>query len=110
MISNNTHEQQQHRSSSFSDEQQQQKLALKKEQKIKRSSDGVLLGLLDTSPQPTEPYQRTNTSKNELFYPSITQQHRSLNDLTNKTSNKGKHRLIIDLHIFTFIHITIIYD
>ena len=26
-----------------------------------------------------------------FIYPSITQQHRSLNDLTNKNSNKGKN-------------------
>jgi hypothetical protein len=89
MISNNTREQQQqHRSSSFSDERQQ-KLSIQ-EQKIKRSSEGALLDLRETSPQSLEPYRRTNTIKNEFSYPPVTQQHRSLNDLTNKTSNKGK--------------------
>jgi hypothetical protein len=93
MISNNnTREQQsQHRSSSFSDEQQR-KLSLQQEQKPKRTSDGALLDLLDSSPQSTEPYRRTNNIKNEHLYPTITQQHRSLNDLTNKTSNKGKNK------------------
>ncbi|CAF1070982.1 unnamed protein product [Rotaria sordida] len=87
MISNNTREeqQQQHRSSSFSDERQQ-KLSLHQDTKVKRSSDGALLDLLDVSP---ESYRRTNINKNELLYPSNTQQHRSLNDLTNKTSSKG---------------------
>jgi hypothetical protein len=90
IINNNTREQQ-HRSSSFSDERQQ-KLSVQQEQKIKRSSEGALLDLRETSPQPTESYRRTNTTKNELIYPSITQQHRSLNDLTNKNSNRSKNK------------------
>jgi hypothetical protein len=88
IINNNTREQQ-HRSSSFSDERQQ-KLFVQQEQKIKRSSDGALLDVRETSPQSIEPYRRTNNIKNELIYPSITQQHRSLNDLTNKNSNRSK--------------------
>ncbi|CAF4841939.1 unnamed protein product [Rotaria sp. Silwood1] len=87
MLSNNTREEQQHRSSSFSDERQQ-KLSLQQEKKMKRSSDGALLDILDTSPESTEPYTRTNTNKNELLYPPNIQQHRSLNDLTNKLSSK----------------------
>ncbi len=82
MISNNIHEQQ-HRSSSFSDERQQ-KLSQQQGQNIKRTSDGALLDLFDSST--TESYRRINqNNKNE--------QHRSFNDLTNKTSNKRK-RLI----------------
>lgn len=87
MISNNTREQQ-HRSSSFSDERQQ-KLFLQQEQKIKRSSDGALLDYREPSPQSIESFRRTNINRNEFNYPPITQQHRSLNDLTNKTSNKS---------------------
>ncbi|CAF4090956.1 unnamed protein product [Rotaria sp. Silwood2] len=87
MISNNTREEQQHRSSSFSDERQQ-KLFLQKDKKMKRSSDGALLDILDTSPESTESYRRTNTTKNELLYTPNIQQHRSLNDLNNKTSSK----------------------
>jgi hypothetical protein len=88
---NNTNDQQ-HRSSSFSDERQQ-KFSLQNEQKMKRSSDGTILDLIDTS---TEPYRRTN----ELIYPSSTQQHRSLNDLANKNSNKGnKRKTPIDNHL-----------
>ena len=63
---NNLHEQQQHRSSSFSDERQQ-KLFLHQEQKIKRSSDGILLDLRETSTQSTESYRRTNNTENELY-------------------------------------------
>ena len=60
MISNNTREQQsQHRSSSFSDER-----------------DKINLDTLK------EFHQQTN--KNEYLGPPPTQQHRSLNDLTNK--------------------------
>jgi len=96
MINNNIDEQQ-HRSSSFSDERQQKLSQQQHGQKIKRTSDGALLDLFDSSPQLTEPYRRTNQiNKNELLHPpppSITQQHRSFNDLTNKTSNKSKDRL-----------------
>lgn len=94
---NNTYEQQQqqHRSSSFSDERQQ-RLFVQQEQKIKRSSDGALLDLRDPSPQSIEPYRRTNNNKNEFNYPPVTQQHRSLNDLTNKTSNKSIKLIQID--------------
>jgi hypothetical protein len=90
IISNNTREQQ-HRSSSFSDERQQ-KLSVQQDQKMKRSSDGALLDLIDISPQTNGLQRRTNTIKNESFYPPSTQQHRSLNDLTNKTSNRGKKK------------------
>jgi hypothetical protein len=82
---NNLHEQQQHRSSSFSDERQQ-KYSSSQDQKMKRSSDGILLDLIDTS---TESYRRTS----EHLYPLPTQQHRSLNDLANKNSNKGKNSI-----------------
>jgi hypothetical protein len=106
IVSNNKHEQQQHRSSSFTDERQQN-LSLREDKKLKRSSDGALLDLFDTS---TESYRRSNTIKNELLYPSTTQ-HRSLNDLTNRTSNRGKtNRFIIDLSIFTLSHANMIFD
>ena len=91
---NNIHEQQQqqqHRSSSFSDERQQ-KYSSSQDQKMKRSSDGILLDLIDTS---TEPYRRTN----EHLYPLPNQQHRSLNDLANKNSNKGKTKLNIHRYL-----------
>jgi len=105
IVSNNKHEQQ-HRSSSFTDERQQN-LSLREDKKLKRSSDGALLDLLDTS---AESYRRSNTIKNELLYPSTTQ-HRSLNDLTNRTSNRGKtNRFIIDLSIFTLSHANMIFD
>ncbi|CAF3426014.1 unnamed protein product [Rotaria socialis] len=90
MISNTTREeqQQQYRSSSFSDERQQ-KLPLKDEKKMKRSSDGALLDLVDTSPESTDSYRRMHSIKHELLYPLNMQQHRSLNDLTNKTSSRA---------------------
>lgn len=80
---------QQHRSSSFSDDRQQ-KLSLLQEKKMKRSSDGVLLDICDISPEATEPYRRIHAIKNDLLYPSNMQQHRSLNDLTNSASYRGK--------------------
>ena len=71
MISQN-HREQQHRSSSFSDERQQKSI---------RTTDGSVQDFID----------RTHSNnKNELLYLSPTQQHRSFNDLTNKTSTKGK--------------------
>ena len=83
MISNNQlNREQQHRSSSFSDERQQ---------KIARTHDGTPQDFNDCSSQTTDSSRRTN--KPELLYlppTSLTQQHRSLNDLTNKTSTKGK--------------------
>lgn len=110
MISNNTHEEQQHRSSSFSDERQQ-KLSSQQERKMKRSSDGALLDLIDGSHEPTESYRRTTAMKNELFHTVNTQQHRSLNDLTNKTFSKGKIiRLNIFLNICTFYDANILYE
>lgn len=79
MISHNHREQQQqHRSSSFSDERQQ---------KFLRTTDGSIQDLIDSSSQ-----RSNSNNKRELFYPSPTQQHRSSNDLTHKTSTKGRQR------------------
>ena len=93
MISNRPHEQQQqqqqHRSSSFSDERQQ-KLLVKQDQTMKRCSDGALLDLRETH-NPSKTSQRSvNSIQQEFLHPPHLQ-HRSLNDLTNKYSNKGKH-------------------
>ncbi|CAF3522726.1 unnamed protein product [Adineta steineri] len=86
ILTPNRREQQQlqYRSGSSTDERQQ-KLSLQQDQKMKRSSDGALLDILDI---PIESYRRSNTIKNELSYP-LTNQHRSLNDLTNKNSNRA---------------------
>jgi hypothetical protein len=90
MLNDNTQEQQ-HRSSSFSDERQQK---LFQQHNTKRASEGAILDFVDSSTP--EAYRRTNQiNKTEQFtHPTITQQHRSFNDLTNKTSNKGKE----DIH------------
>ena len=94
MIRSNTHEEQQHRSSSFADERQQ-KLSLQQEQKMKRSSDSALLDFTDTTSESTEPYRQIKRE------PSHTQQHRSLNDVTNKTPYKGKVVSLFILYTFT---------
>jgi hypothetical protein len=65
IISNNIQEQQ-HRTSSFSDERE------------KLNHNGAHLDTFK------ELHQQTNTNKSESLHPS-TQQHRSLNDLTNKS-------------------------
>lgn len=68
MISHH-HREQQHRSSSFSDERQQ---------KFLRTPDRSIEDFIDPSSQRTH-----SNNKNELLYLSP-------NDLTNKTSTKGK--------------------
>ncbi|UJR24856.1 hypothetical protein I4U23_006225 [Adineta vaga] len=83
MLGTNKREHHQQRSGSFTDEHQL-KVPLRHDYKMKRSSDGALLDLIDT---PRNSYRRANAIKTELLYPSMSQ-HRSLNDLIDKSSNR----------------------
>lgn len=80
-----TQKRDQQRSGSFTDEHQL-RIPSRHDQKMKRSSEGALLDLLDT---PTNSSRRSNAIRTELLYPTMVQ-HRSLNDLIDKHSNPGK--------------------
>ncbi|CAF1587059.1 unnamed protein product, partial [Adineta ricciae] len=77
-----TQKREQQRSGSFTDEHQL-RIPSRHDHKMKRSSEGALLDLLDN---PTNSSRRSNAIRSELLYPTAVQ-HRSLNDLIDKHSN-----------------------